>query len=140
MSAQAKSPEHSYIKKQNALSEEGKYGSELILCEGFLFSGVKILDIHKSLCHFGFATDGYKRNEFFLGVVELFLEFAGLREDLTGYTCFTKAAHYRNYVFEFLFSHIGKKYLCGRSDLGREFVQALENVVDAVCSKGYSHA
>ena len=108
--------------------------------EGLLVAGFEVLQVHRGGLDFGGAVDGDEGDGLLGGVVELLLELARFGVDFDGDAGFAEGLRQRQDVPELLGAHHGEQEPRRAAQIGRELVQALEDVVDAVRAEGDAHA
>ena len=108
--------------------------------EGLLVAGLEVLQVHRSGLDLGGAVDGDEGNRLLGGVVELLLELARFGVDFHGDAGLAESLRQRQDVAQLLGAHHGEQQPRRTAEVLREFLQPLENVVDAVRSEGNAHA
>ena len=108
--------------------------------EGLLVAGFEVLQVHRGGLDFGGAVDGDEGDGLLGGVVELLLELARFGVDFDGDAGFAEGLRQGQDVPELLGAHHREQEPRRAAQIGRELVQALEDIIDAVRAEGDAHA
>ena len=123
-----------------ASGQKGQEGVRIGSGEGLLLAGDEVFDVDGPRGDFVRTVDGDEGDVLPGGIVELLLELAGVGPDLDGDAAFPQRPGERKDVAEFLRAHDREEQPGAGGEVGGEFAEPFEDVVDAVGAEGNADA